>query len=1190
MKNIFVIVYLFLLWISQFRLFCNDFKSSANFKGFSNHSHSLLKIDTVNTLNPTLKWFKTSNAQKYQIMITEYENALDEESKTIIRTFEVTDTFFVVPDLILQDKKFYSWNVRSFDGRIWGKFGDEFYFKVLLKEKQIEKKPVTFSPGKFHPDFEIIKTLNPVFKWQKYIDADNYELVIFEEDIQGNKRKIFSTESLGLIKDTFLVLRGNLLRPNVNYCWQVRAATTNQSTPFSEKRYFKIIIPKEVKVPEPIYPGFKIEDKEIIATTTPTFVWKSIPSVESYSIAISKKFPDGEYKLIYDSEKLFQIKDTVFTLSEGILENNSSYRWNIKAKLDDGRIVYSNRLYFKVVIFEPQKFELPQITSDKSENLEEILLTLEYSGVVKTFIQALEYNDEIYISIDDFLSNLKIPYSILSNKIIESSSDNSQDYFLIDLNKMKAKNKNFEFDIKENEWIEYYDQEYFSLSFVEKILSIKLEFDFSNLVLYVKSERALPIYNEYLLEQRLTSLKKINREETIPLLFSRKRSLLNGFIFDYNFSQTLVRNNRSNFNLTAAIGGELFYGDFYYSRQVFNAINTQSVIENFNWKFTPDPNKILTQISIGDDFFDGINSYNYRGFSVTNEPIEPRKKIGTYMYRGISEPNSYVELYFNNELISITKADEKGNFSFELPINYGTSNYEFRIHTVKGETRSFRRIFQIPYDLIPEGTFNYQITYGKLKFTENKLANVELKYGVKDFLTLNAGSEFIKVSDNKYLNFFGKSSFRLYPNLFLNMFYSPKIQTRITANYIRPDYASAYLEFINYKSNDFYNLPKFQNSFRGNIYFPIRMKTSELGVYFNYEAIKAESFKRDLWSFNSYLLFNTFSLSGNLSFENNRSGLLSKRRDFIFGSTINFNNIFRTVPILNRSFLSSKVTYEILRKKIFSYSVFYTTALTKNLRFQINYERIVQIPITNFNLNLFLELPQFRYLSNSNGKNLYNHQLSGSIGYSPEINQFYLYRESQIGRTALYIEGFEDKNGNGVKDREEKNIDGLDFIINSALYSENLKNNAKIFYGLNSYQEYSIVLNESNLKSLNYSYENSEFKILMDGNTLKVIQLPYYETGEIGGVVVRQFENEEILMSNVPIKIRNQNSGKELTISTFSDGSFYYYGLTKGKYEITIDKNFLERFSVKSYPEKIEIEINPQINQLIIENLKFILK
>jgi len=1149
-----------------------------------------LSIDTITTLNPVFNWKKINNAIKYQFIIKEYENYPNEKSITIVRTFELKDTFFVVPDLIIQEGKFYSWNIRYFDGRNWSKLGDEFYFKVNLKYRKIEPEPITLYPGKYSPEVEVIKTLNPVFKWLKYKESTGYELIIFEDDKDGKTKKIFSEVNFGLIKDTFFVLKGNLLKTDVKYSWQIRSKLLNKFSPLSEKRYFKIILPKKLIIPEPIYPGYKIENQEIVATTTPTLIWKKIPDAESYSIAISKKDLDGKYKLIYDTERLMELKDTLFILPEGVLENNSSYRWNIKVNLKDGRSVYSKRLYFNVSIFETQKFDLPKIEIERSEDIEEILLTLEYAGLVKSFIQAVAYNDKIFISLTELLSNFMIPYSVKDDKLIESKSEDVSNFFIIDFNKNKAKNNQGEFEIKDIDWIEHLEQKYFSLEFLEKLLSINLEFDFSNLILYVKSDRTLPIYNEYLLKQKLSSLRRVQKEESLPLLFKRKRSLLNGFIFDYNVSQILLRNQKSNFNLITTIGGEILYGDFYYSRQLFKTTNTKSIIENFNWKYTPDPNNILTQLTLGDDFIDGINSYTYRGIKITNEPIEPRKKLGAYIYRDIIDPNSYIELYLNNELIDITKSDDKGIFSFEFPIGYGMSIYEFKIHTLKGETKSFRKLYHIPNDLLPEGIFNYQFTYGKLQFTENKLANIELKYGVKDYLTMNAGSEFISDRINRYLNFFGKSSIRASSNLFLNVLFSPKIQTKISANYTRPDYASSYFEFVNYKPHKFYNIAKLKNSLKGSLYFPIKLKASELGLYFNYESINYETSKRKFLNFSTYYLYKWFSLSGSLNFENNWSPSLNRIRFLTLGSTLNFNNILTNVPILNKSYLSTKTNYDLLKNKIFSYSFFYTTTFTKNLRFQINYERLISIKTSNINLSMFLELPQFKYLSNSNGRDLYNHQLSGSIGFSPEVNQFYFYSEPQVGRAAIYIQGFEDENENGLKEKNEKNIVGLDFTINSVAYSSILDNDTRIFFGLNPYQEYSVKLNEINLKTINYSCEFSEFNLLTDGNRLKVIQLPYYETGEIGGIVTRYFENEELPLSNVKLVIRNQKTGKKYLISTFSDGSFYFYGLPKGIYEIEVDKELLEKISLESYPEKIEFEISSKQNQLILENLKFVLR
>ncbi|NPV12360.1 MAG: hypothetical protein HPY57_11280 [Ignavibacteria bacterium] len=1160
------------------------------FPGLNRPIQSQLVIDTVSTLNPTFNWYSVSNASKYQLIIKEDEPGIDDKSIALIRTFELTDTFFVVPDLVLQDGKSYSWNVRAFDGKNWGNFGDEFYLKVNLKKRQFQDKPVTISPGKFSPEKENIKNLNPVFKWLKHKDAVGYELIIFEESKSGKKRKIFSEENFGLIKDTFFVLKGNLLKPDLKYVWQIRAVDKFKNSSLSDERIFYITLPKKIIAPEAIYPGYKVENKEIVATTTPTFIWKRIPEAESYSLAISKRDDKGNYKLIYDTEQSFKLKDTVFTLPAGILENNSSYRWNIKANLNDGRSIYSGRLYFTVNVFETPKFDLPQADNFSSDEIEEILLNLEYAGVVKSFIQAVSYKDKIFISLTDLLQILQIPFTIENENLIEGTTDNTSNYFYVDLQKNKAKNQYSEFDINEDENIVQYDQKYFSLNFIEKLLNLKLDFDFSNLILYVKSERPLPVYNEFMLRQKLSSFKFPKEETALPLLFTRKRSLLNGFIFDYSVNQTILKNQRSNFNLNTALGGEFLYGDFYYSRQIFKTANSKSIIEDFNWKYTPDPNNYLTQVIIGDNYIEGINTYTYRGINLTNEPVEPRKKLGTYIYRDFAEPHSYVELYLNNELIDLTQSDDKSNFYFEIPIKYGMSNYEFRIHTLKGETKSYRKIFQIPYDLLPEGVFNYNAAFGRLRFTQNRLANIEFKYGLKDYLTLNAGSEFLSDTTEKFLNFFGKSTLRLSSNLFFNVFYSPKIQSKITASYVLPDYASSYFEYINYKPHKFYNLARLKNSYKSSFYFPIKFKFSELGVFLNFEKIDAESFKRNFWNLNSFFLLNWVSFSAGFNYEDFKTNSLLKRRELVLSSTINFNNVARSIPILNRSFLSSKTTLDILKKKIFSYSIFYTATLTKDLRFQINYENIVQIPTSNFNVSLFLELPQFRYISNSSGKDLYNHQLSGSVGYSPEINQLYFYREPQIGRAGLFIEGFEDKNGNGLKDKDEENIKGVDFILNSAVYSTKLKNDARIFFGLNPYQEYSIKLNETNLKSINYSFEHSDFNILTDGNRLKVIQLPYYETGEIGGIVVRSLDKEEIPISNVKLVVRNLKTNKKYLLSTFSDGSFYFYGLTAGDYEIEIDKNFLEKFSFKSEPEKIGFEINPRIGKLIIENLRFVIK
>lgn len=1147
------------------------------------------KIDKVNTLNPTLRWLSVKGANKYQLAIKEYERKDQKSKPIIIRTFELTDTFFVLPNLVLQNQKLYSWNVRAFDGEKWGDYGEEFYFYVDLQPSKASTsytKPVIVSPGDYYPKIQIIKKTNPQFFWLKYSEADRYVIEIEKQEKSEAFNKIFSSEKTHLITDTFFVIKENLLQPNTVYRWRIKAITSLNTLSVSDYKYFKILFHEKLVVPQILYPGFKDEGHEIIGTKTPTFIWNKIDEAESYSLLISRKETDGKYKLIFESDATLSINDTTFVLPENILENHNSYKWNLKVRLKDGRIFQSNELYFKVLFAEEKRANIPISKIEPETEVEEILLNMEYAGILKTLVSSVYSNAKIFISLNHLLKNLQIPFSF-NNNIIEVST--SEGIVVIDFNQKKIKSANFDDQIYDKDFLDYSNEYFLSIKLLEKVLSIKIELDFSNLTIQIFSDNPLPVYSRYLLEQRYKSLRKSDIERKYPLLFKRERNFVNGFIVDYSLNHTLVMDQRSNYSYSAALGGELLYGDFYYQRQEYHLSNLKSTIENYNWKFTFNPNKYLTQISLGDEYFEGINSYTYRGLSITNEVVEPRKKIGNFLYQGKTEPNSLIELYINNELVSIARADDEGNYSFEIPLRYGMSNLEFRINTTKGETKILRRIFNIPYDLLPSGVLNYKATAGLMKFTNHNFGFAEIGYGIKNNLTLSVGSEYIKEQSNKYLNFFYKSSLRLFSNLFLSGFYSPKLFTRIQGSFIQPDYTSYIFEFTNFKKNKFYNPTNLRNSLRGNFYLPIHISKGDFGFYLSHEYLNSDVLDKYSISFNTYYFYNWVGFNLGVLGENQRAGNLIKRREINLGTTLNFNNLLRDVPVVNRSYLSFRSNYNLLNNNVQNVSVFTTTNLAKNIRLQMSYERLFKVNTTNFSLNLFFELPQTRYVLNSNASDVLNHQLSGSVGYVPQANLFYLYREAQIGRSSIYIEGFEDRNGNTFRDKDEQEIRGLDFLINSASYSKKIKD-GKLFLSLNPYHEYTISLNEANQHSFNYSFESQEFNFMTDGNRTKVVRLPFYETGEVGGLVVRKFEKEEIPLTNVRLIIINLADKKEVIINTFSDGSFYHYGLRKGKYLIRIDQNYLEQFSLKSTPAQIEFEINPTKNQLTIEDLKLVLE
>lgn len=1159
-------------------------------RSFQNTSN---KIEIVKTLNPTLKWYRVRNAIKYMLIIKEYEGESDKSPPIIIRTFTITDTFFIIPSPLLVNGKHYSWNVKSFDGKSWGKFGDEYYFKVVLTNKATDESklsPESISPGTLFPDFEIINAINPEFKWFSLPDAVGYYLTIEKEIKPGSYQKFFSSENLEIIKDTSFILFGNLLKNNEKYRWSVKAILNAGSSQPSEFRYFKLILPKVLIKPYLYYPGYKVEGKEVVSTLTPTFVWKKINEAEKYSIAISKKSEGGVYKLIFDTENKYRIIDTSFTIPEGILENNSFLRWNLKVVLKDGRSFYSNRLYFKVSKSEQSTLPISNTLQEPEIDREEILLNMEYAGILNAYVSSIYAQDVFFISFNEFIANLKIPVNqedVNQYLILLQENENP---IVVDFNDKQIIRPDKTIEFNDADFLNVDGEIFVTTQLLEKILSIHLNIDFSNLNMIVSSDKPLPVYQKFLLERKYASFKKGEKEKSLPLLFGRERYFLNGFVMDYSFNQILVNKQRSNYLYGFGIAGELLYGDFSYSRQEFRSVNYSNRIENFNWEFTPNPNNYVTQLVIGDHFVDGINLYSYRGIGLTNEVVQPRTKIGNYLYQDKADPNSLIELYSNQELIDITKSDVSGNYSFLLPLNYGMSNFEFRIHKLSGEIKSFRRIYQIPYDFLPAGILNYKINAGELRFTKDKIAYGELIYGLNDFMTFSGGTEYIKGSSVEQWNYFGKSSFRISSNVLFNIFYSPKIYSKINWSFVTPNYASYRFEFTNYKQNKYYNPAKLIRTFDGNLYIPFKIGKTNLNIISKQVFLKSEFYKRYDLDLGLYLLYNWFSFTTNFSGENLEAASILKRRELSVNATINSGCLTKNISVINNTVLSTRTNFNLIDKNLLSYSFFATTTLFKNLRLQINAERLVRLKITNVNINLLLELPYTRYLLNSNGKDVINHQIYGSVGYSSQINTLYFYSEPQINRSAVYIEGFQDKNGNSQKDSNEDNLKGLDFIINSASQSRKLKNNGILILGLNSYQDYDIKINESALVQPNLSYGIPEFRITTDGNRLKIIRLPYYETGEIGGVVVRSFEGEEIPLSNVRLIIKNLDTDKEIMISTFDDGSFYYYGLRKGRYSIKIDQKYLERISLISKPEQFVFEIDPVKNQYSIEDIKFLLE
>ena len=80
------------------------------------------------------------------------------------------------------------------------------------------------------------------------------------------------------------------------------------------------------------------------------------------------------------------------------------------------------------------------------------------------------------------------------------------------------------------------------------------------------------------------------------------------------------------------------------------------------------------------------------------------------------------------------------------------------------------------------------------------------------------------------------------------------------------------------------------------------------------------------------------------------------------------------------------------------------------------------------------------------------------------------------------------------------------------------------------------------------------------------------------------------MFAGIKVYIEGIDNDQNITVNTFSDGSFYYFGLRPGKFKIYLDKNQLEYINCMSEPAEILLEIDASGAGKSFEDLNFELR
>ena len=436
---------------------------------------------------------------------------------------------------------------------------------------------------------------------------------------------------------------------------------------------------------------------------------------------------------------------------------------------------------------------------------EETVITLVVPRLGSIELAALINNQKLYLSVNELFDFLKIKYSPSSGYDSLSGYINTpQSGFIFDLQNQcinyKGKvfyftqhemvRKGFNFFLRSDEW--------------GRLFGVDCVFDPYGLTVVVNSKIDFPALKELQFNMARNGIQKQPIERKADTVVRRNFSLFKLGMADWSLVSTQSTGQQTDTRLSIRMGALLAGGELitifnYESRR---QLSTRD--QYYQWQYVNNNKRLLKRITAGKMFAQSGSSIfsPINGIQFSNTPSCFRQSYGTYKISNTTSPGWIVELYLNNVLIDYTKPDETGLYTFEVPLQYGSSQVKLRFYGPYGENSSTEQFISIPFNFMPPGQLEYTATAGVVQDNEkSRFARVNLNYGLNYHLTIGGGIEYLSsVSNGSPMPFMSVSA-RVLKSLLLSADYMQGVRSKWVLNYRSPKGFQLDMSYTHYNSS-----------------------------------------------------------------------------------------------------------------------------------------------------------------------------------------------------------------------------------------------------------------------------------------------------------------------------------------------------------------------------------------------------
>jgi hypothetical protein len=839
---------------------------------------------------------------------------------------------------------------------------------------------------------------------------------------------------------------------------------------------------------------------------------------------------------------------------------------------------------------EPSMDRIDPVEDPLNENYDEILITLNVRYIGSTELTAIIKGETAYLPVKELFEFLKIRNlaSPDMDTIHGFVADPAATY-LIDRTNFRITYKEKSFELKESEIMRssfdlYLRSDYFGL-----IFGLDCSFNFRSLSVNLSSKTELPAMRELRLESMRRNVSRMKGEKKADSVINRGFPMFSLGMADWSVIRTEMtgqeKRTGNNTRANLALGGMIAGGETNVYLN-YNSLETFTPKRQYvRWRYVNNDNKIIRQVAAGTIFPQSISSVfvPILGVQFSNTPTTYRRSFGSYTLSDHTEPGWVVELYINNILIDYTKADGSGFFTFEVPMIYGNTDVKLRFYGPWGEERTSEHSIIIPFNFMPQGQLEYNLTGGILSDQYKSIySKASFNYGLSKRITMGGGMEYLSSLPSGQSIPFVNASIRLGSRLFVSGEHANGVRSKAILNLRLPFNLQLDINYSKYsrtqKAVRFNYLEEKKIAFS----FPIRS-----GRFFAFSRLTINEFTLP----ESSLRTAEFLTSGAIAGVNSNLTTLA-----IFsepGNPLVFSNLSLTFRLPAGIRLRPQVQYEYKQKDFSMLKCDLEKSIFHRGFLNVSFEKDNISKTHSFGIGLRYNF-SFAQTSFTAVKNTFSTTMMqsarGSLLYDNKTKSLNMNNQSQAGKGGLIITPFLDLNCNGKKEAHEPRVAGLKFRINGGTVKRNNNRDTSIHViGLEAYASYLIELDKNSFDNVSWHLAKETINVVIDPNIYKQVLVPVKVEGEVSGTVFIKNDKGVNGQGRMIVNIYRNDSELVAKVLSEADGYYNFMGLVPGNYSVAIDPVQIKNLRMKVTDEKKYFTIRESIDGEVVEGVDFTL-